>query len=140
MVDDTRMVIRAVCANNSAKVLKVVARGTTTINALVGRGSGDIPALYSPPLRHICRAVVAFRRGRNVTALAAARAAVDRAVFQHEGVNDEELVAINIDPRDWKKLAIRCLLKANAIEMVGTAFDWHSRVGEILDQEITSGL
>lgn len=138
MVEDTRKVIGAICASRSAKGLKVVARGTTTIDALIGRGSGDTPALHCPPLRHIFRAVVAFRHGRNISALAAARAAVDRAVFQHEGVNDEELVTIDIDPRDWKALAIRCLLKANAIEVTGTSFDWHSRAGEMLDQEINS--
>lgn len=138
MVEDTRKVIGAIRASRSAKVLKVVARGTATIDALIGRGSGDTPALHCPPLRHIFRAVVAFRHGRNISALAAARAAVDRVVFQHEGVNDEELVTFDIDPRDWKALAIRCLFKANAIEVTGTSFDWHSRAGETLDQEINS--
>lgn len=138
MVEDTRKVIGAICANRSAKVLKVVARGTTTIDALIGRGSENTPALHCLPLRHIWRAVVAFRHGRNIAALAAARAAVDRAVFRHEGVNDEKLIAADIDPRDWKALAIQCLLKANAIEETGSSLDWHSRAGEMLDQEIDS--
>jgi|CXWL01.1.fsa_nt_gi DNA helicase-2/ATP-dependent DNA helicase PcrA len=138
MVEDTRKVIGAIYTNRSPKVVKVVVRGTTTIDALIGRRSGDAPALHCPPLRHICRAVVAFRHGRNTAALAAARAAVDRAVFDHEGVNDENLVTVGIDPRDWKKLAIQCLLKVNAIEETCTSFDWHSRAGEMLDQDIDS--
>lgn len=138
MAGDIRKVTEAVRACSSAKLVKVIARGTPTIDALIGRRSGDTPSLHCPPLRHIHRAVVAFRRSKNGPALAAARAALDRAVFQHEGVNDEELVNVNIDPRDWKALAIRCLLKANAIEVTGTSFDWHSRAGEILDREIES--
>jgi DNA helicase II / ATP-dependent DNA helicase PcrA len=136
MVKDIRKMIGAVSSNHSAKILKVVARGATTIDALIGRVSGGLPTLYCPPLRHMCRAVVAFRQGRNIVALAATRAAVDLAVFQHEGVSNEELIKMNIDPRDWKTLTIRCLLKANAIEETGTSFDWHSRVGKMLDQEI----
>ena len=138
MMKDVQKVIEAVRLNPSAKILKVIARGVTTIDALIGRKSGATPALHCPPLRHICRAVMAFRRERNVASLGAARAAIDRAVFRHEGVSDEELIKMNIDPRDWKALAIRCLLKANAIKETGTSFDWHSRAGEMLDKEIDS--
>jgi hypothetical protein len=82
--------------------------------------------------------VVAFRRGRNIAALASAQAALDRATFQHERVNDEELVTAKIDPFGWKGLAIRCLLKVNAIVPTGTFFEWHTEAGETIDKEVGS--
>ena len=42
---------------------------------------------------------------RNISARAAARAALERAVFKHEGANDEDLADADIDPR-----AMDCLL------------------------------
>ena len=137
MTLEVSKLVEALRTSRPTADLKVVARGTTTVEHLAGRRVGDTPSLHSPPLRHMHRAVVAFRRGRNYSALAAARSVLDRAVFQHEGVSDEELAAASIDPRDWKALAVRCLLHANAIAITGTTFDWHTRAGEIIDREIS---
>lgn len=136
MTLDVSKIVEALRASRPTAHLKVVARGTTTVEDLIGRRTGDAPSLHSPPLRHMHRAVVAFRRGRNYSALAAARSALDRAVFQHENVSDEELAAANIDPRDWKALTVRCLLYVNAIVTTGTIYDWHMCAGEIMDREI----
>ncbi len=137
MVLDVPKVVDAVRSTRTTTLLKVIARATSTVEDLTGRRAGNTPSLHCPPLTHLHRAVVAFRRSRNVSALAAARAALERAVFQHEGVDDEELAAASIDPGDWKALAVRCLLKADAIATSGTSFDWHTEVGGMLDGEIT---
>ncbi|MBI3530774.1 MAG: UvrD-helicase domain-containing protein [Betaproteobacteria bacterium] len=137
MAVDVPRLVETVRAIRITSLLKVIARALTTVEDLAGRRAGNTPSLYCPPLTHIHRAVVAFRRGRNISALSAARAALERAVFQHEGVIDEELTASNIDPRDWKALAVRCLLKVNAIATTGTTFDWHTQAGETLDGEIS---
>lgn len=137
MVADVQKVVEAARVSHTPALLKVIARGSATVEELMGRRTGNAPSLHCPALSHIHRAVVAFRRGRNISALAAARAALERAVFQREGVNDEELVDAGIDPHDWKALAVRCLLKANEIVTTGTSFEWQKQAGGILDREIT---
>lgn len=137
MLIDVPKVVEVFRATRPTALLKVIARGLKTVENLAGRRAEDNRSLYCRPLRHIHRAVVAFRRGRNTSALAAARAAIEDAVFQYEGVSSEELAVANIDSRDWKALAVRCLLKVNAIPMTGTSYDWHIRAGEVLDQEIS---
>jgi ATP-dependent DNA helicase UvrD/PcrA len=138
MLVDVPKVLEAVRASRTQGVLKVVARASATVDALAGRRAERPPNLHCPSLTHIHRAVVAFRQGRNIFALASARAALDRATFQHEGVNDQELAAAKIDPHSWKTLAIRCLLNANAIGTNGTSMEWHTQAGEMLDEEISN--
>jgi DNA helicase-2/ATP-dependent DNA helicase PcrA len=116
--------------------IKVIARSNQTINRLIGRGSAGEQKIGCPALYHIHRAVIGFRQGRQVAALAAARAALDVAVFKHEGVSDKQLNQSKIDPQDWKSLSIRCLLCANALTTTGNLFDWQKAAGEIIDAEI----
>jgi hypothetical protein len=78
------------------------------------------------------RAVMTFRQGRQNAACAAARAALDVAVFKSADVSDAQLNESGIDPRDWRLLGVRCLLSANAVATTGNAFDWQKAVGEIL--------
>ena len=47
------------------------------------------------------REVMAFWRARSTSTIAAARAALERAIFEREAVNNDELAATNIDPLDW---------------------------------------
>jgi hypothetical protein len=82
---------------------------------------------------------VAFRRGKNVAALACVRAGLERAIFEHEGVDDKELGDANLDPIEWTMLTIRCLLEANAIATDGNFFKWQTEVGQVIEKEI-SGL
>jgi DNA helicase-2/ATP-dependent DNA helicase PcrA len=133
---DVSEVVKAIRSCRGTAILKVIARGAKTVEELSGRTVRDAPSLHCSPLTHIRRAVVAFRRGRNISALAAARAALERAVFKHEGAYDKDLSDADIDPREWKSLAVRCLLKANAIPTTGTYFDWNAQVGKMLDEEI----
>jgi DNA helicase-2/ATP-dependent DNA helicase PcrA len=136
MVLDVRKVVETVRRIRTAATLKVVARGAATVDELAGRRTEGAPSLYCRPLTHIHRGVVGLRKGKNVSALAATRAALELAVFQHEGVNDEELNAAKIAPHDWKAFAIRCLLKINTIATSGTCYEWHTHAGKILDEEI----
>jgi len=84
------------------------------------------------------RAVKAFRQGLNVRGLANARSAVERAVFGHEGVTDEELEEHKIDLGEWKALSIRCLLKCNALATSITFYDWQTAAGEMIDKEVSA--
>jgi DNA helicase-2/ATP-dependent DNA helicase PcrA len=138
MAADVPKVLQAIRLNCSAALVKAVARATATVEELTGRRANHAPSLYCPPLTHICRGVRYFRQGKNVNALAATRAALELAIFLHEGVEDEELAALHIAMHDWKAFAIRCLLKVNALATTGTCFEWHQEAGQILDKEIIS--
>jgi DNA helicase II / ATP-dependent DNA helicase PcrA len=136
MAIDMPKLLEVIRANSSAALVKVVARGTATVEELTGRRANHAPSLHCRSLTHICRAVRQFRQGKNVSALAASRAALELAIFQHEGVSDEELTSARISTHEWKAFAVLCLLKINAIPTMGTCFEWHQGAGEILDREI----
>lgn len=141
MVPDVVRMTEAIQKSHPHANIKIVTRANNTVSELIGRKSKALPKLGCPPLSHMQRAVVAFRQGRQVVALAGSRAALDLAVFEHEGVGDEELDKNNITPNDWKGLAVRLLLNANAIAESGNLFDWQRIAGEIIDTEIeTFGL
>jgi DNA helicase-2/ATP-dependent DNA helicase PcrA len=136
MVGDIRRILVAIAAATSAATVKVVARQTSTVEALLGRRAKPLQKLGCPPLNHMQRGVVAFRQGQQIRALASARAALEAVVFKHEGVTDEKLEDNNIDPREWKALAVQCLFRADGVATTGTQFDWQTAVGKILDEEI----
>jgi DNA helicase-2/ATP-dependent DNA helicase PcrA len=136
MVPDVVRMTEAIQKSYPHANIKIVTRANNTVSELIGRKSKLLPKLGCPALSHIQRAVVAFRQGRQVAALAGSRAALDRAVFQHEGVGNEELGTNNIDSNGWKELAVRCLLKANTIAESGSLYDWQRTAGEIIDSEI----
>ena len=135
---DISRIVKLIVRWRAGGSVKIVARSNQTIEVLVGRRSESPPKLRCPALNHMHRAVIAFRQGRQVAALAAARAALDVVIFQHEGVSDEELNGSNLDPRAWKMLAVRSLLGANALAATGSVFDWQKAVGEILDEELVA--
>jgi DNA helicase-2/ATP-dependent DNA helicase PcrA len=137
MVVDVQRLVRGVRARGATGTLKVIARATATVDELVGRHTGDAPPLYCRPITYVHRAVVAFRRSKNIAALAYVRAGLETAIFDHELVNDEELASLKVDPLEWKQLAIRCLLKANAIPAEGTFFKWQTDVGQMIDHEVS---
>lgn len=133
---DIRKLVDEIRSEDRSSLIKVVARHNATVDAIVGRGAKQAPSLHCPSLTHIQRAVVRFRQGRNVAALAAAQAAIDRAVFGHEGATDQALADASIAPQDWRRLAARCLLRANDIADSGTCFEWQMKAGEILEKEL----
>ncbi len=118
--------------------IKIVARSNQTVENLIGRRSKEPPKLGCPALNHILRGVRALRQGRQIAALAAARTAIDVAVFGHEGVSDDELGQANIAPDSWKALGVRCLLSVNGLNIAGSVFDWQVAAGKILAEELSS--
>lgn len=58
IVVDVAKVVEAVRASCTTGIIKVVARGTATVDELVGRHTELAPNLYCAPLTHIHRAVV----------------------------------------------------------------------------------
>lgn len=140
MPADVHRLLGAVGSIKNGSVIKAIARQTSTVDILIGRNAKPAGKLGCRSLNHIQRAVVAFRGGHHVRALAAALAALDQALFQHEGVNDEELDRSKIDPSKWRALAVRCLLRANGVATTCTQFDWQTDVGRILAEEIRSVL
>lgn len=137
---DLRTDITRLCqhltSENAAKLVKIIARHQKTIWAVLGRPPNDLKALGSPPLNHIQRAVSLFRSGRQANALAAAKAGIELAVFGREGREDSELAHYGIEPREWKQLAVECLLEANE-EVVGESlYDWGVRTAKAIQQRL----
>ncbi len=136
MLPDVIRMNEAVRASFTDDNIKIITRQNRTVSELTGRWAKSHPKLGCPPLTHILRAVIAFREGRQVAALAASRAALDRAIFKYEGVGEEELCKNNIEPSRWKELAVRCLLNANAITETCSIYDWQKKASEIIALEI----
>jgi DNA helicase-2/ATP-dependent DNA helicase PcrA len=136
MVADIFRLVDIVTKGQNEASTKVIARHTATVDALIGRSTKTAPKLGCPPLNHMQRAVVAFRQGRQVAALAAARATLESAVFQHEGVDDTELEEHSIEPSQWKRLSVDCLLSASTVPAAGNLYDWHNEVGKIIFEKL----
>lgn len=130
--------VKAIRASRAGGTLKVIARGTSTVDELAGRRVGIAPNLRCPTITHVHRAVVAFRQSKNTSALACIRAGLERSVFQYEGVSDEDLTMASIEPLEWKKFAVRCLLKANTIQTRGTFLEWQTEVGKMIEGEVVN--
>ena len=117
-------------------IVKIVARHTNTIEKVTGRAVKEAPKLGSVPLNHLHRAVLFFRQGRKITALAAAQAALEYALFNHEGVASDELAGKGISPAAWKGTSVQVLLKGNS-EVTGENFDaWGRRMVGYMEQRI----
>lgn len=134
---DVPRVIGIITRTRKDASTKVIARQTSTIQALIERNAKSLPKLGCRPLSHMCRAVTLFRQGRQVAALAAACAAIDLAIFHHEGVDAAELQEHGIDSTCRKRLAVECLLSANAKAIDGSLYDWQMEAGKVLDQKIS---
>ena len=81
----------------------------------------------------ICNAaVISFRQGYQLAALAGAQAAINLIVFGYESLLDTDLKDKDIDPDAWKGLAVDCLLSANKETIAGSIFEWQSKVGRLL--------
>jgi DNA helicase-2/ATP-dependent DNA helicase PcrA len=117
-------------------LVKMVARQSNTIEKITGRAVKTAPKLGSVPLNHLHRAVICFRQARKVTALAATQAALEYAVFGHEGVAPDELATKQISPAAWKRTGLQILLTANS-EVIGETFDaWGKRMIAYMEQRI----
>jgi DNA helicase II / ATP-dependent DNA helicase PcrA len=136
MVTDVNRVIAAIRTSRPSAEIKVVVRWNATISEFKTGKAEEIQSLRCPSLTHMSRAVQFFRQGHNVRALANVRAAIELAVFGHEGLTDDDLEQQAIDARGWKALAVRCLLQSNAIYSNISMQYWQSVVGSNIDRAI----
>lgn len=121
---------------SAANRIRIIARHRRTTWALLGRPPKELVKLGSPPLNHMQRAVSLFRSGEQAKALAAAKAAFELAVFGHEGCEDSELAEYGVDPREWKRLAVECLLKANEEVASEDLLDWGVRTAAAIEDRL----
>ena len=136
MVNDAARLSNAVRAIRSRAEIKIVVRWNSTKEELTSGKAREVHSLRKPAITHMCRAVQAFRQCQNVLALACARAALELAVFGHEGVTDEELANHKIEPQEWKALAVRCLMKCNSVDSAIPMQQWQVAAGLIMDETI----
>ncbi len=138
MVTDVKRLVGTICSARPAAMIKVIARHSRTVEELTSRRAQEAKSLYCPALHHLYRGVRAFRQGQNQRALAGTRAALELALFSHEGTTDEQIQEMGIDVRDWKALAVRCLLACDALPASLSLYDWQSCVGTIVDAQVAS--
>jgi DNA helicase-2/ATP-dependent DNA helicase PcrA len=119
------------------KNVKIVARLNKTVDTITGVSAKEAPKLGSVPLNHWHRAVNRFRCGRQSSAFAASRAALEHVVFGNEGVTDAEVHRREVSPVLWKRCCIEILLEANK-EIVGETFEaWGKRLVEFVRVRLT---
>lgn len=122
------------------KNVKIIARQNKTVEEISGLSAKATPPLGSVPLNHLHRAVNCFRQGRQTTALAVAQAAMEYAIFEHEGVTRDELLAEGIVPIVWKRVCAETLLAVNS-EVPGESFEmWGKRVAFYVQDRLSSVL
>ena len=109
-------------------VVQIVTRSNKTVENISGLSTSGAPKLGSVELNHLHRTVNAFRGGRQRAALAASRAAIEHATFDHEGLTDEELLENGIEPAAWKRACVDVLIEANREVTEETFGLWANRM------------
>lgn len=133
---DVLAAVAAVKATSKDKHVRVITRWNKTVHQLMSGKSEEIKSLRCPALVHLARGVQYLRQGDQSRALASARACVDIAVFEREGLSNEELQEKAVDSVAWKAVAVRCLLKALRIDSALSMQAWQVAAGKLLDVEI----
>lgn len=118
--------------------IKIVARHTKTVRTISGLVVKEAPKLGSVPFNHLHRSVNNFRQGRQFAALAGARAALEYAVFGHEGVTQDEFAKRGVDPAAWKRVCVEAILQANA-ELTNESFEaWGRRMADFVHERLAN--
>jgi DNA helicase-2/ATP-dependent DNA helicase PcrA len=112
-------------------LIKVIARSNTTVDALTGRAGGELPTLWCAPATLLHRAVRHFRAARSVSALASARAVLERVALAGEAFTADELRAKGVEPTALRGAALDLLMDANALPTIGTNLDWQLAAREL---------
>ncbi|MBK6486171.1 MAG: ATP-dependent helicase [Gemmatimonadetes bacterium] len=131
-------VVRVVLASRVGGAVKVVVRSNSTLRLLAGVTGANPVSLGCRPATALQRGVQALRRGRSVAALAAGRTAIELVMFDRDGVSDDEVREAGYDPRRWKALAVRCLLRANTLPTTGSVYEWQIGAHAILEHELAA--
>jgi DNA helicase II / ATP-dependent DNA helicase PcrA len=138
MKADVEKIVNKLINEYSVENIRIITRSNETVAELNDNKSQIPPRLYCPTLHYIQLAVINFRQGHQVAALAFALTSINLAIFKHEGVTDEELSRYNIDPFSWKALGILCMFRVNGINISCSIFEWQEEAGNIIDSEIHS--
>ena len=123
-------------AEVGTKSIKIIARRHKTITEVTGKPPNTPVPLGSPCLNHMQRAVSLFRERRQAKALAAAKAALELAEFKREGCEDSDLLQRGVDPGQWKRIAVECLLRANEEVAGESLFDWGMRTRDSIHERL----
>jgi DNA helicase II / ATP-dependent DNA helicase PcrA len=132
MTRDVAAVARAFRQASTSDVVKVVARSNATVDDLTGRSSTDVPSLGCRPAGLLHRAVRHFRRGRSVSALAAARTALELSALDGEGFTNDQLRARGVESSVLRDAAVRALLAADALPTTATTIEWQAAALDVL--------
>lgn len=108
--------------------VKIITRQTKTVEKLTNASTREAPKLLSVPMNHFHRAVINFLRGRQTSALAAVRAALEQVAFDSELTTDEERLSKGLDPIVWKQTCLSVLLEAARIVDDETFENWGERI------------
>lgn len=131
MVTDVAAIAAACRRARPRDVIKVIARSNTTVNALTGRASGEVPTLWCAPATMLHRAVRHFRAARSVPALAFARAVLERVALAGEAFTADKLRDKGIEPAALRDASLALLMDANALPTLGTTLEWHQAAREL---------
>lgn len=115
---------------------RVLARQTKTVDQITGLSVKDAPKLGSVPLNHLHRAVNHFRHGNQKKALAATSASLEYLVYNHEGIDQDDLDRKKIYSFDWKQLCVESLLEANRETNDETFGSWGIRISDFIEKRL----
>jgi DNA helicase-2/ATP-dependent DNA helicase PcrA len=123
-------------AQSDGMIVKIVSRQTKTVDRIIGLSRKDYTTLRSVPLNHWHRSINHFRQGRQSASLAASKAALEHAVFGHEGITQDELLEQAINPAVWKRLCVEILLEANREVLNENFGSWGDRLIAFVNKQV----
>lgn len=118
--------------------VRLIARSSRTVEMLAQRRVRLLGSIGSPALNHLHRATTLFRAGRSAAALAASKAFLGKALFDSDGLTENEVVERGIGPTDWKRLAADLLLESDREVEAETIGQWRERIARVLGLRIQS--
>ncbi len=120
-------------ASFAGRRVKIIARQTKTVEKITGKSTPEAPKLHSVPMNHLHRAVKNLLQGRQVSALAAVRAALEQVAFDCELATEEERISRGLDPVSWKQACLSALLEASRVIDGETFETWGERAGQYVE-------
>lgn len=109
--NEVNFAINDIYNTSQKKIIKVIARNTSTLNELKNHcGEKEVKSIGSPVLTHITRGVQYFLFNQNAKALSQISDAISLLLFHEEGFCEDDIIAHNIDPYLWKELICQILL------------------------------